>query len=61
MSRYFRRKRYCKFTADGVKEIDYKDVLGYQGEIPETACDSNQACAFPGFVALLRFTLTAYK
>lgn len=26
MSRNFRRKRYCKFTAEGVKEIDYKDI-----------------------------------
>ncbi|MEE8387220.1 MAG: 30S ribosomal protein S18, partial [Acidiferrobacterales bacterium] len=25
MSRYFRRKKYCRFTAEGVKEIDYKD------------------------------------
>lgn len=26
MSRYFRRKKFCRFTADGVTEIDYKDV-----------------------------------
>ena len=26
MSRYFRRRKYCRFTAEGVKEIDYKDV-----------------------------------
>lgn len=26
MSRYFRRKRYCKFTAEGVEYIDYKDL-----------------------------------
>lgn len=26
MSRYFRRKRYCKFTAEGITEIDYKDL-----------------------------------
>ena len=26
MSRYFRRKRYCRFTAEGVTEIDYKDL-----------------------------------
>jgi small subunit ribosomal protein S18 len=24
--RFFRRKRFCKFTAEGVKEIDYKDL-----------------------------------
>jgi small subunit ribosomal protein S18 len=22
----FRRRRYCRFTAEGIKEIDYKDV-----------------------------------
>ena len=26
MSRYFRRKRFCKFTAEGIDEIDYKDL-----------------------------------
>ncbi|MDH3768135.1 MAG: 30S ribosomal protein S18, partial [Gammaproteobacteria bacterium] len=26
MSRFFRRRRYCRFTAEGVKEIDYKDI-----------------------------------
>jgi len=36
MSRYFRRKRYCKFTADGVKEIDYKDVNTLKNYLTET-------------------------
>ena len=26
MSRYFRRKRFCKFTAEGTEQIDYKDL-----------------------------------
>jgi small subunit ribosomal protein S18 len=26
MAKFFRRKRYCRFTAEGVKEIDYKDL-----------------------------------
>ena len=26
MSRFFRRKRYCRFTAEGIGEIDYKDL-----------------------------------
>ncbi len=26
MPRNFRRKRYCRFTAEGIKEIDYKDL-----------------------------------
>ncbi|HEY0634518.1 MAG TPA: 30S ribosomal protein S18, partial [Gammaproteobacteria bacterium] len=26
MSRFFRRKKFCRFTAEGVKQIDYKDL-----------------------------------
>jgi len=26
MSRYFRRRRYCRFTAEGITEVDYKDI-----------------------------------
>jgi small subunit ribosomal protein S18 len=26
MSRFFRRKKYCRFTAEGISEIDYKDL-----------------------------------
>ena len=26
MARFFRRRKFCKFTAEGVKEIDYKDI-----------------------------------
>ncbi len=26
MSRYFRRRKYCRFTVEGISEIDYKDV-----------------------------------
>ena len=26
MSRFFRRKRYCRITADGITYIDYKDL-----------------------------------
>ena len=26
MARFFRRRKFCRFTADGVKEIDYKDL-----------------------------------
>jgi small subunit ribosomal protein S18 len=35
MARYFRRKRYCKFTAEGVKEIDYKDLNTLKAYITE--------------------------
>ena len=27
MSRFFRRRKYCRFTAEGVEEIDYKDIV----------------------------------
>ena len=26
MSKFFRRRKFCKVTAEGVKEIDYKDL-----------------------------------
>lgn len=26
MSRYFRRRKFCRFTAEGITEIDYKDI-----------------------------------
>ncbi len=36
MNKYFRRRRYCRFTADGVKEIDYKDLDTLRSCITET-------------------------
>ncbi len=36
MSRYFRRKRFCRFTAEGTKEIDYKDIATLKNYISET-------------------------
>lgn len=36
MSRYFRRKRYCRFTAEGITEIDYKDINLLKAYITET-------------------------
>lgn len=26
MARFFRRKKYCRFTAEGITDIDYKDL-----------------------------------
>lgn len=26
MARFFRRRKYCRFTAEGITEVDYKDV-----------------------------------
>jgi len=36
MSRYFRRRKYCRFTAEGITEIDYKDVELLKGFVTET-------------------------
>jgi len=36
MSRFFRRRRFCRFTAEGVKEIDYKDLQTLKAYITET-------------------------
>ena len=33
---FFRRKRFCKFTADGIETIDYKDLDLLKGYISET-------------------------
>ena len=35
MAKYFRRRRYCKFTAEGVTEIDYKDLATLKAYITE--------------------------
>jgi small subunit ribosomal protein S18 len=35
-SRFFRRKKYCRFTAEGVTEIDYKDINTLKNYISET-------------------------
>ena len=36
MSRYSRRRTYCRFTAEGLKEIDYKDLNLLKGYVTET-------------------------
>ena len=36
MSSYFRRKKFCRFTADGITEIDYKDLDTLKNYITET-------------------------
>ncbi|MDA8389686.1 MAG: 30S ribosomal protein S18 [Gammaproteobacteria bacterium] len=36
MSRFFRRKKFCRFTAEGVVEIDYKDLATLKAYITET-------------------------
>jgi small subunit ribosomal protein S18 len=36
MARFFRRKRFCKFTAEGVEEIDYKDLNTLKAYVTES-------------------------
>lgn len=36
MSRYFRRRKYCRFTAEKITEVDYKDVELLKSFITET-------------------------
>ena len=37
MARYFKRKRYCRFTAEGVDEIDYKDLNTLKNYVSESS------------------------
>ena len=36
MSKFFRRRKFCKFTAEGVTEIDYKDLNTLRQYVTET-------------------------
>ncbi|HXG27258.1 MAG TPA: 30S ribosomal protein S18 [Nevskiales bacterium] len=36
MSRFYRRRKYCRFTAEKVQEIDYKDLATLKQYITET-------------------------
>jgi small subunit ribosomal protein S18 len=36
MSLFFRRRKFCKFTAEKTKEIDYKELQTLKGYVTET-------------------------
>ena len=36
MSRYARRRKFCRFTAEGIEQIDYKDLNLLKSYITET-------------------------
>lgn len=36
MARFFRRRKFCRFTAEGVTEIDYKDIETLKNYVTET-------------------------
>lgn len=37
MSRFFRRRKFCRFTAEATKEIDYKDLAVLKNYISENS------------------------
>jgi small subunit ribosomal protein S18 len=36
MSRFFRKRKFCRFTAEGTEEIDYKDLATLKAYVTET-------------------------
>jgi len=36
MARFFRRRKFCRFTADGITEIDYKDLHLLKANVTES-------------------------
>ena len=36
MSRFFRRRKFCRFSAEGAAEIDYKDIATLKNYITES-------------------------
>ncbi len=36
MARFFRRKKYCRFTAENIAHIDYKDLELLKAYVTET-------------------------
>ena len=36
MSRSFRRRKFCRFSAEGIEEIDYKDLNLLRQNVTET-------------------------
>lgn len=47
MSKFFRRRKFCKFTAEGVKEIDYKDLNTLRQYLTRTARSCRAASPVP--------------
>ena len=59
MARYFHRRKFCRFTAEGVTEIDYKDVSLLRNYVGTSAKYQRQlatAIKRARFLALLPYT-----
>jgi small subunit ribosomal protein S18 len=60
----FRRRKFCRFTAEKIEWVDYmaidilKDFINENGRIPATALGSHQARAVPRTPALYGPALT---
>lgn len=36
MARFFRRRKFCRFSAEGVDQIDYKDIATLKNYVTES-------------------------
>ena len=43
MARFQRRRKFCKFTAEGITEVDYKDIDLLKGFLTETGKTGTRA------------------
>lgn len=50
MARFFRRRKFCRFTAEDVKEIDYKDLNTLKAYVSETGKSFQAASPVPKLV-----------
>jgi small subunit ribosomal protein S18 len=55
MARYFRRRKFCKFTAEGTVQIDYKDLETLKAYVSETGKIST-AIKRARYLALIPYT-----
>ncbi|CAL4324351.1 30S ribosomal protein S18 [Buchnera aphidicola] len=37
MARYFRRRKFCRFTAEKIEKVDYKDIIMLKNYITESS------------------------
>jgi len=68
MARYFRRRKFCRFTAENVVEIDYKELhfwkrqnctkphYRYSCEVPTPISSRNQTRTLFSVITLLWYT-----